>query len=58
MSRFSLPIPLARLHPLLTSDDMIFIRDLKNEGKSNIDAFKILLASKSIEIPLEIDALG
>jgi len=58
MARFSLPIPLARLYPVLSSEDSIFIRGLKNEGYSNIDAFKALLALRDVAIPAAIDDLA
>jgi len=58
MAQFSIPIPLARLYPVLSSDDSIFIKDLKKEGYSNIDAFKALLALRNVVIPAAIDNLN
>ena len=58
MAQFSIPIPLARLHPVLSSEDSIFIKDLKKEGCSNIDAFKALLTLRNVVIPTAIDNLN
>jgi len=58
MAQFSIPIPLARLYPVLSSEDSIFIRDLKKEGYSNIDAYKALLTLRNVTIPIAIDALN
>ena len=58
MAQFSIPIPLARLYPVLSSEDSIFIKDLKKEGYSNTDAFKALLTLRNVVIPVAIDNLN
>lgn len=51
MSRFSVPIPVSRLHPVLTGEDAIFIRNKKDLGYDSLSAFLLLLESKGIEYP-------
>lgn len=57
LKKFHLPIPIARLHPNLSGEDLTFIRAAKDEGMTNLEAFKSLLASKGIEISSELNEL-
>ncbi len=56
-TKFHIPIPFARLHPTLSGEDLQFIRAAKDSGMSSLEAFKSLLTSKGIEIPVELSKL-
>lgn len=57
MSQFHLPMSLARLHPALSGSDLGFLRKEKDKGVSDIAAFRLLLDSKGIVVPKEMEVL-
>lgn len=54
INKFYLPAALAKLYPALTGEDLQFIRQKKDDGCSNIEAFRFLLVERDVAIPDEI----
>ena len=56
-NKFYLPAALARLYPALTGEDLLFIKQKKDDGCSNTEAFRLLLVERNVTIPAEISEI-